>query len=428
MSAYTVAYMGERRMLDKTGRLTEKKAISLPLPAAGYVLHWCPLTKGFGVRVTAAGARAWVSERRVDGKTVRRTLGRVDGRGAISADAARRLVIEVSSELQRGIDRLEDRRAVRAEQRATEAETALTLETALTDYVKLKRRGKDGLPLKDRTRADYLGMIDAGRVTETGRSLVVAGELFALSSKALAKIDADDVRAVYRTASARGARRATYAMQVLRAVLNWHGVKVPGNPLGKDTAGKDRIVLAKTAGDPKPIPPERLGAWWAAASAMEGREAADFYRLMLLTGARGGEISTVHVRDVDIEGGRVTLRDTKNRTDHVLLLSTQAAGIVAAHAKGKKPAALLFDVGDPRKALVTINTAAGTQVRPHGLRSTFASVAEELVSAYTLKRMLNHADGGDVTGAHYVGKSEAQLRAGWQAVADFITGAKLPGI
>jgi hypothetical protein len=59
-------------------------------------------------------------------------------------------------------------------------------------------------------------------------------------------------------------------------------------------------------------------------------------------------------------------------------------------------------------------------VQGHGLRATFASVAEELVSGGALKRMLNHATGGDVTLGHYIGKSEAQLRAAWQTVADFI--------
>jgi hypothetical protein len=54
------------------------------------------------------------------------------------------------------------------------------------------------------------------------------------------------------------------------------------------------------------------------------------------------------------------------------------------------------------------------------LRATCASVAEELVSGGALKRMLNHATGGDVTLGHYVGKSEAQLRAAWQTVADYI--------
>ena len=63
---------------------------------------------------------------------------------------------------------------------------------------------------------------------------------------------------------------------------------------------------------------------------------------------------------------------------------------------------------------------AGTKVQGHGLRATFASIAEELVSSALLKRMMNHAAVGDVTLGHYVAKSEAQLRAGWQAVADFV--------
>lgn len=405
----------------KAARLTERKALAYAPPAAGYALHWCPQTPGFGVRVTANGARSWVSERRVNGKTVRRTLGKAAGRGAISADAARKLMVDISSELQRGIDRVEEQRAERAEQRQAATEAALTFETALKDYVKRKRRGKDGLPLKERTRADYLAMVAAGKTTESGRPLA-NGELHALADTPLSKITADDVRSVFRAAAARGARRATYAMQVLRAVLNWHGVQVPGNPLSRDVPGKDRIILGSTAGDPSPIPPEKLKAWWQAACLASSREAADFYRVMLLTGARGGELKDVCVRDVDAEGGRIVLRDTKNRTDHTLLLAKQTAEIIAPYLKGKKPGVKVFTVGDPRKTLGTINAAAGVTITGHDLRATFASVAEELVSAYTLKRMLNHAEAGDVTGAHYVGKSEAQLRAGWQAVADFVTG------
>jgi len=45
-------------------------------------------------------------------------------------------------------------------------------------------------------------------------------------------------------------RRAEYAMQILRAVLRWNGVVIPGNPLGSDTAGRDRITI--TAGLPEP--------------------------------------------------------------------------------------------------------------------------------------------------------------------------------
>jgi len=59
-------------------------------------------------------------------------------------------------------------------------------------------------------------------------------------------------------------------------------------------------------------------------------------------------------------------------------------------------------------------------VQGHELRATFASIAEELVSSELHERKMNHAAAGDVTLGHYLAKSEAQLRAGWQAVADFV--------
>ena len=60
---------------------------------------------------------------------------------------------------------------------------------------------------------------------------------------------------------------------------------------------------------------------------------------------------------------------------------------------------------------------------PHKLRHTFASIADDLVSAATARAMLNHA-GGDVAQVHYIGIGEAKLRAGWQTIADFIEAAR----
>jgi len=101
----------------------------------------------------------------------------------------------------------------------------------------------------------------------------------------------------------------------------------------------------------------------------------------------------------------------------------QALEIAARNCEGRKPDEPLFRIVGARKTLAWINTRAGTTVKGHGLRATFASIAEELVSGAALKRMLNHASGSDVTLDHYVSKSETQLRAGWQTVADFIDAA-----
>lgn len=313
---------------------------------------------------------------------------------------------------------------------AAAAESTQTLEQALREYVAKKRRAKDGLPLKARTKADYLAMVEPGKVGKNGKKFA-DGELYVIAHRPMTSITADDIRGVHAEQLKRSQRQATYAMQVLRAVLRWHGVVVTGNPLGRDTAGRDRIVMPPSRGNPTPIPPEKLGAWWRAVCRAPSRVASDYYRFQLLTGSRGGEIHgdkrygypPIKVGDVDLEGGKVVLHDTKNRTDHKLLLSRQALAIAKRNCKGREAGEPLFAIVDARKTLAWVNRQAVTQVQGHDLRATFASIAEELVSGAMLKHMLNHATGDDVTLGHYIGKSEAQRRAAWQTVADFIDAA-----
>ncbi len=405
-------------------RLTDKTARTLPLPAkpasgSAKEFHYCPVTTGFGLRVSSSGDIAYFMERRINGKSTRRTLGKAVGAGAISADAARKLQITVSSELQQGVDRTIERKAERA--------AGVTLADAVKVYVKEKRRAKDGLALKERTRNDYLAMVAPGGTRKNG-SKFADGALCSIAGKPVSKITGDDIRKVYKAATAKSQRQGTYAMQVLRAVLNWQGVEVPDSPLTKTTAGKDRIVLAPTKKAPRPIPPEQLGAWWKAATARTG-VAADACRFILLTGCRPGEVfgdkfGNTGLLVGNVDGDRLLLHDTKNRTDQTLFASKQVLEILETNCKGKKPTDKVFDILDPGKTLDAINRDAGvTGITPHKLRHTFASVADELVSGYAVKRMLNHTlDGGDVTGG-YIGKSDAQLRAAWQTVADAISGA-----
>lgn len=392
------------------------------------------LDRGLQLRIAPDGARTLLvryTVKGVDGERQYRLSQEYgDGPGQLKLAAACAESQRIRSLARDGVDwPAQEEARLRAEAAAreqAEREEGVTFAKALREYVDKKRRAKDGLPLKARTKADYLAMIEPGRVSSKGKQFA-DGELYPLAGVLLAKITAEDIRRIYEKQLKRSERQAVYAMQVIRAVLRWHGILVPNNPLGRETAGRDRIVLAPPKGDPAPIPPERLGAWWRAASA-SGRVAADYYRFQLLTGCRGVEIhgskrygyEPLKVGDVDLEAGRIVLRDTKNRSDHKLLLSRQALELAKAYCKDRKPDTPLFPIVDARKTLARINTEAGTTVQGHGLRATFASIAEELVSGGVLKRMMNHAAGGDVTLGHYVGKGEAQLRAGWQTVADFV--------
>lgn len=347
---------------------------------------------------------------------------------AITIEQARAAAADQVARWARAESIVIERTEARAEQKA-----AITLAEAVKQYVAEKRRGKDGKALKPRTQDDYLAMVAAAQPDKRRG----AGPLAGLASRPLNAISADDIRSTHAAALAgRGQRQAGYCMQVLRAVLRWHEVAVADNPLDKGATRRGGISMAQPTGQPNAIPPERLGAWWRAASLPdpdtgEPSQAADYLRFLLLTGCRSSEVKGarrgevvyaegIRVADVDLVARRLSLPDTKNRSDHTVMLSTQAAAIAKRWAKDKVAAAPLFRPANVQSVLQAINEAAGVAVSPHDLRATFASVAEELVSVYVLKRMLNHAAAGDVTGGHYVAKSETQLRAGWQAVADFI--------
>jgi hypothetical protein len=394
--------------------------------------------RGLQMRIAPDGTRTLLVRYTVRGANTERQyrLPRAygDGLGQIRLAEARAEAVRIRALARAGLDwpqlhghELVGEGGAADTQEAAPEPGGPTLAEALNEYVERKRRSEDGLALKARTRADYLFMIRPGRKTADARKLD-DGILLPLANRSLQAISASDIRKVYEQHATRSPRQAAYAMQVLRAVLRWHGIVVPGNPLGRDTAGRDRIVLPTTRGNPSPIPPERLGAWWRAACASKMIIAADYYRFQLLTGCRGIEIhghvkhgyAPIRVGDFDAVTASILLRDTKNRNDHRLLLSGQAADIVLRRAQGRAAGEPLFAIVDARKTLASINAAAGTTVQGHALRATFASVAEPLVTASVLKRMLNHAVAGDVTLNHYVTHSQVQLRAGWQAVADFI--------
>jgi integrase len=392
---------------------------ALPIPEDGRRASYADAkTTGLQIRVTSSGVKTFCVFRRLKrGQPERVTLGRYP---EMTIEQARREASKINAIIEGGSSP-----SVTIRERKAREGDGLTFEKALTAYVEKKRRGKDGLPLKAQTKTDYLAMIVPARKASTGARAREAGTLFPLSKKSIYKITGAEVRAIYEKQLERSQRRAVYAMQVLRAVLNWHGVKIADNPLSKETAGRDRIVLPPTTGSPNPVPMERIGLWWRVACQTEG-EAADIFRFMLLTGARGGEIKPgkysegLLVRDVDLQGARAILRDTKNRRDHTIFLSLQALDIARRYAEGKQPMDPLFTLRDPRKHLSEINGPAGVDVTPHSLRATFATIAEGLVSYATLKRMVNHSQPGDVTGEFYIGLGEAQLRTGWQAVADFL--------
>ncbi len=68
-------------------KTTASRVARVATPGKGHSLHWDDELKGFGIRVTAAGAKSYIAQAKVNGKARRGTLGR---HGTITADQARR--------------------------------------------------------------------------------------------------------------------------------------------------------------------------------------------------------------------------------------------------------------------------------------------------------------------------------------------------
>ena len=117
-------------------RLTKKKIDRVVPPATGQVIYWDDDLAGFGLRVTPT-RMTYISQGRVDGRTVRVTLGR---HGPLTPGMARNEARKRLGDMARGIDH--NRRA-RSERLA-----GVTLSQAYRAYIASKA-------LADNTQRDY---------------------------------------------------------------------------------------------------------------------------------------------------------------------------------------------------------------------------------------------------------------------------------
>ena len=363
---------------------------------------------GLELRVTKAGTKTFSLRRRIKGGEVERVT--IGGFPEYSVERARDKAKVILGQHAQGVSNASANRK--------KARDGLTFEKALELFVE-DDSARD-TPLKPRTRLDYKTMIRPAGKHPSGRTHG-AGELHSLAGKRIDALTGTALKALFKKLADKSQVRAGYAMRVVRALLNYHGVKVEDDPFALTTARRDRIVIPAANRRTRTIPVERLDDWWRAASEVQN---GDAFQVLLLTGMRRGELAGIRRGGVDLKAGRIPLSDTKNGKPHVVLLSTQALQLVRARAANKEDEDLLFSgAGDPRKSLQSIIAATGIPFSAHDCRRTFATIAAARLPGYVVKRLMNHADGNDVTGAHYVHLDEATLRAGWQVVADAIVGA-----
>jgi integrase len=380
-------------------RLTNRTIAKLPVPARGNRISYDDEIGGFGCRVTAAGGRAFVLNyyRRADGRERRMTIG---GFPEWSAAAAREEAKRLKREIDGGAD------PVGAYQESRAAPTMADLCTRfLADYVPRKRPS---------TQRSYRHQIRVDILPAIGRAKVAA-------------VTHADVDALHHRLSARVPIHANRTLAVLSKMFSlavrW-GWRIDNPCRGVERNAEEKRHRYLTAAELKRLT--------KALDKLPDVSAANAVRLLLLTGARRGELLAAKWGDVDLETG-VWVKPgatTKQATTHRVPLSEVACRLLAEmRAQADDDAEWIFPArgGGHRphinEAWNELRKAAGIpDAHLHDLRHTYASVlASAGLSLPIIGALLGHST--PVTTARYSHLLDDVQRAATERASAVLSGA-----
>lgn len=344
-------------------RLTKTLVDDLQAPEKGQTFVWDSEVPGFAMRVTASGTKAWIVQMRVrGGKERRMTIGFCN---KVPLDKARQEARKVLATADLGRDPAQERKEAR--------EVKPDMNPTLTEFANrwleevASRRNRAGT-LKNR------------------RLLLKNHILPALGGKRLADIGRKDIEDMHHRISQQYPVAANRAVSLCSAIFStaerWG--MLTGNPAIKieRNAEEDRERY---------LTPEEIARLQTALDQSQAQDSADVVRLLLLTGARVGEVLAMQWAHVDLNVGLWVkpAATTKQKRIHRVPLSPAAVEVLvkrqsaqqAKHRKGELPT-WVFPGDGAEGHMTTIRTfwaavcrRAGIEgVRVHDVRHTFASL------------------------------------------------------
>ena len=236
---------------------------------------------------------------------------------------------------------------------------------------------------------------------------------------------------------ANGKSQAINAVKLLRSLFRFgmalHPETVKKNPVDGVREVRERD-WAKKKRRTTFIKPEDLPAWFNAVEAYDNPKGRDYLLLLLYTGLRRNEGARLKWSDLDFRNKTFSFVPEKKRGDepednrvtmpmseqlYRVLLKRRAVGYENEYVfPGKHPAPFLSNPDNYKRDIIA---ASGVQFCFHDLRRTFITIAESLdIPHYSLKALLNHSMGNDVTGG-YIQITPERLRGPMQKIAAKIT-------
>ena len=353
-------------------------------PGKQQTIYWDAKIPGLGMRVTAGGARSYIFETRLGGKTLRITIGdpRVWTLGKAQEEATR-LKVQTDQGL--------DPRQLKKEQRASqEAAKAAAEAAALRDSITLLDVWN--LYVAERSShwsshhvAAHRKMIQVGgEARKRSPKLTQAGPLAVLSSVRLVDLSTQRIEAWAKAEALARPSSGRLAIRLLKACLNWCAAHPSYSAIVTTNAAKSAKVR-ETLGKPRVkndlLQREQLGVWFDAVRRIGNPVIAAYLQTLLLTGARREEIAKLRWVDVDFRWQRLLLNDKIEESREVPLTPYVASLLGALPRRNEwvfsSPAAASGRLAEPRIAHNQAVAAAGLPpLTLHGLRRSFATLSE----------------------------------------------------
>lgn len=346
-------------------------------------IFWDGKTPGLGLRVTASGAKSYIFQTELHGKTLRLTIG--DQRAWSISDAqAEAMRLKVLTD--QGIDPRQveaEKKAAQATaevaKKAQEARETVTVAKAWNAYIEAMQSTWGKLHLHDHMRA----MQSGGDKRSRSNKLTEPGTLASLADVRLIDLTNERLTAWARIEGAKRPARARNARTLLSTFLNWC-ISHPkyGQIITTNLAQSKEIkkYLGKPAVKNDALQREQLLAWFNAIKQIQNPVISAYLQALLLTGARSNELVSVCWEDTDFQWNTLTIKD-KVEGLRVIPLTPYVSHLLAMlpHRNEWVFSSLTSASGHIVEARIAHDKAcaiAGLDMTLHGLRRSFASLCE----------------------------------------------------
>ena len=362
---------------------------------------WDAIAPGLGLRATSNGSKAYIFQAKLNGQAVRITIGSPDTWSISQAQAeARSLKVLIDSgkdPRQVKADASAAEQAAKEAASAAEARESVTVADAWKVYL-AERRSMWG----ERHYNDHLAKAKAGGVPSKrgtrGRGVTIAGPLHTLMSKRLCDLDADTVETWASNEAKTRTSAARLAWRLLKVFLGWcaeqreYAPILP--PMNPAKTKKAREALGKAQSKADVLQRTQLAAWFDAVRKLDNPVMSASLQVMLLTGARPGEVLAIRWDDLNTRWKGLTIRD-KVEGEREIPLTPYVANLLNALPRRNEwvfSSTKKGHITSPNYQMRGVCKVAGIEgLTLHGLRRSFKSLTEWLeIPAGVVAQIMGH--------------------------------------